>query len=178
MVVESTHLKLLPARKDNFHPKIQRAVDSMIHCIIDLVVKYKGEISIKRVEEVTGMRNISSQFTADIIRYMSKEGVIEIRNERIRGSVATLTEVLEQAKTRLPKNHGKPWSEDDMVRLAELRLDKLTNSDIAIKLERTEQSIQMQCSLLRKSFRLIPIIERNKVVREFVSVTKSPNPEI
>jgi len=176
MVVESTHLRLLPSKVDSFHPKIQRAVDSIVRCVIDLVVRYKGDISIKKVEEVTGMRNISTSFTADIIRYMAKEGVVEIRSNRIVGSVAKLTQILEQEKTLLPDNHGKPWSETDIIRLAEMKMDQMSNYIIGQKLERTEQSVQMQTSILRKSFRLIPVIERNKVVRDFVSITKSPNP--
>ncbi len=172
-----TYLRLLPS-KDTFHPKVQRAVDNICRCVIDLVVRHKGDVSIKLVEEHTGLKNISTQWTADILRFMAKEGVIEIRKNRVVGSVAKLTQIIEQEKTKLPKNHGKPWSEDDYVRLAERKISGNDMFTIAKLLKRTESSVQMQCSLLRKAFRLIPIIEKNKVVRDFVSTPKSPNPKV
>lgn len=176
MVVESSYLKLVKTR-DSFHPKVQRAVDNICHCIIDLVVRHRGDVSMKKVEEATGMKNISVNFAADIIKYMAKEGIVEIRSGRIVGNVAKLTMILEHEKTFLPAKHGKPWSEDEYVQLAELHKYGLSKTEIAKKMGRTVSSIDMQASLIRKAYRLIPIIEKHSIVRLFASVQKSPNPK-
>lgn len=173
---QRNHLVLLPS-KDAFHPKIQRSIDNIVRCIIDLVVRYKGQVSLKRVESHTGLKNVSLNWTADIVRYMAKEGIIEIRGTSIVGSVAKLTEIIEQAKTSLPKKHEKLWSENDYIKLSELQLDDRKKSAIAKLMGRTEHSINIQSTILRKAYRLIPIIERNKVVRDFASKPKSPNPK-
>lgn len=174
--MEERHLKLVHS-KDSFDPKIQRALDNIFGCIIDIVVGHKGEVSLQRVESITGLKKIGKTITADMIRYMVKEGIVELRGNTIRGNIAKLTEILEQYKTNLPEKHGKPWSEDEYVQLAEMKLNKKDTAFIVSKLERTGKSVSMQMSLLRKAFRLIPIIERHKSVRDFVSVPASPNPK-
>ena len=173
--MQEVYLKIL-TRKDLFHPKVRLAVDSMTRCIIDIIVRHKGVVYIKQMEDVTGLKHISKTFTVDMIRYMAKEGIVEIRDDKIIGNVPKMTQILEQQKTRLPDNHGKPWSEMDYVRLAQMMIDKRGIRFIAPILKRTERSVQMQVTLLRKAYRLIPMIERNKALRDFLSEPASPNP--
>lgn len=160
-----------------FHHQVQRGLKKISHCIIDLIVRNDGETSLTHVEEYTGLNNISNTITADILIWMMKDDLIKIENDIITGNVEKLTKILEQAKTRLPSNHGKPWSEDDYVRLAELKLAKEDDPIIAKKMDRTEKSVAMQSTMLHKAYRLIPIIQKYETVREFVREPVSPNPE-
>ena len=76
----------------------------------------------------------------------------------------------------LPERYGKPWNEHEFETLAELQLGNISVTAIAKKMDRTTQSVSMQSSLLRKAYRLIPMIERNRTIRDFASIPVSPNP--
>lgn len=163
-----------------FHEQVERGLRKISHCIIDLIVKNDGEVPIELVEEWTGLKNVSLQITADILLWMSREGIIQINGNDesgiVSGDVEELTKILEQVKTNLPNNHGKPWSEMDYVILSELKLAETDDAIIAKKLDRTEKSVSMQATMLHKAFKLIPIIEKYETVREFVRTPVSPNP--
>lgn len=159
------------------HPKVARAMNNITNCIIDLIVRNRGEVFLQQIERYTGLNNISNTITADIIRWMVKDNIIRLENDRVVGSVASLRKILEQSKTKLPAHHGKPWSEMDYILLSELGLAKTPMNIIAQKLGRTESSCEMAATLLRKAYRLIPLIKKDKTVRDFASQQVSPNPE-
>lgn len=172
----NAELRLIDSNKD-LHPKVQRAMDNIMHCIIDMVVRYRGQISVSQIEKLTGLKSIGVYITADILKYMAKQGLIEIRGGYIWGSVAKLTEIKEQAKTNLPLKHNKLWEEDDYVVLCEKMIAKENVDEIAKSMNRTTKSVRKQATALRKAYKLIPIIERHSVVRSFASKQKSPNPK-
>ena len=49
------------------------------------------------------------------------------------------------------KNHGKPWNEDENIKLRRLVRDGLSNETISEKMERSPKSIQMQRERIFKS---------------------------
>lgn len=162
------HLRLLPT-KDEFHPKIQRAVDNIIRCIIDIVVANKGKVSLKKIETITGLNKISNTLTADVIRYMIKQGVIELRRDVVFGDVSKLTQVIERRNLNQPKMHQRIWTESDYIHLCEMKLEKKNPSVISKKLGRTKHSIGQQVSLLKKAYQLAPLFTKYKIVRDYIT---------
>lgn len=147
-------------------------------CIIDFIVQENGETTLKRIGDYTGIKKICTELTVCLLKQLQSASILILRPDgTVLGSIAKLTRIIEQEKTTLPNNHGKPWSENDIVLLAELSEEGRIIPHIAKKLHRTESSVTMTTSTLRKAYRLIPIIEKYKVVRDFASKQVSPNPE-
>jgi len=159
------------------HPQVERGLRVINLCIIDFLISQNGESNLDAVEKYTGLHHINTNIVADMIRFMVEEGSFILRNGKITASVAKLKLMVEQEKTLLPKRHCKLWSEEDYIRLSQLQIEKTPALEIANRMSRTEQSISMQSTLLRKAFRLIPIIENNSIVRDFASIQVSPNPK-
>lgn len=165
-------------REKNFHPQVGKAVKLIARCIIDLVIYHKGAVHLKIVEKHTGLNKISTNFTADILRFMHSENVIEINNNIVSGSVARLQRMIEQDKMLLPSSHGKLWEENDYIKLAELSLSGVHLSVVARKLNRTKNSVDMSATLIRKAYKLIPIIQKCTAVKDFASKQVSINSKV
>lgn len=164
--MQQAHLKLVSSNAQ-FHPKVQRAIDNITRCIIDVLVRKGGRTTLRYIEDYTGLKNIGINTTSDILRWMVKQGVIEIRGEAIIGDVKQLTRIIEREKSLLPSQCGTAWTEDEYVELCEMMLAKMKYPDIAKRLQRTEMSVKKQIHIIRKAYKFIPYIERNKVIREF-----------
>ncbi len=164
-------------KRNKMNTQIEDGFKKVTHCIIDFMIKADGKSDLKTIEVYTGMHSISVGITADILHWMMRDKILKINNSGIvTGSVAHLSMIIEQNKTVLPHKHNKLWSEEDYIQLCELKLTGEHNHIIAKKMNRTEKSVGMQATLVRKAYRLIPIIERNNVIREFASNFVSPNP--
>ncbi len=161
-----------------FHPQVEQAIKQITHCIIDLIIEHKGSVSLQIIEEYTGLKNISINFCADILRYMHSENIIEIQNGIVISSVGKLRHILEQEKPLLPAKHGQLWGENDYVKLAELSLSGVHLSIIAKKLDRTQNSVDMSATLIRKAYKLIPIIQKYTTVKNFASKQISLNSKV
>ncbi len=164
-------------RPEGVHNKVWSGYKNIAFCIIDYLVKQGGVTNLRNIEQHTGLKKIGVQWAADVLRLLAKEGNITLEGSTVIADIEKLTAILEQAKTNLPKNYGKPWSEDDIVVMCSLALDKMDVHNIAKRLERTEKAVLLCMSRLRFAYRLIPIIDRNSVVRDFASNQKTPNPK-
>ncbi len=159
------------------HPQVERAVKLILLCIIDFVVKNEGKTTLEALDAHTGLKNIGTKWCADCLRLLVEEGILELNGTEVTGSVPDLTAILEQEKTVLPYNYGKPWSESDTALLCELHMAGNKDVIVAQKLDRTEGSVTLQLSAGRKAYRMIPWIERNSIIAECFSEQVSPNPE-
>ncbi len=145
------------------------------------MVKEKGVTTLSKIESHTGLNNISATLTADFLMLLKQEDIIVI--DRTNGAwnviadVAKLTQIKEQVKTPLPRNYGKPWSDNDVLIMCELHYNGSHPHQIGLKLERTENSISMALSILRKAYKWMPLIKKYAVVRHVASEKVSPNPE-
>jgi len=162
---------------EGLNPKVERGYRLINCCIIDFIVKEKGSTTFSKIEFHTGLKQNQLRWAVDILVNLRNAGIVNIKGENVTASVTKLTQIMEQEKTQLPNNYGKPWSENDAIILCELANDGVKPAIIAQKLERTEGSISMELTFWRKTGRAIPWIERNKSIRDFVNKHTSPNPE-
>lgn len=161
------------------HKTAERGISLINTCILNFLIEKEGDTTTKEVEEYTGLNNISLQLVADLLKLMAKNKVLVIyTNGSIIANIETIKEIKEQSKTLLPNKHGKPWSEDDYVRLCTLKLEDVSDAEIGIKMNRTQKSVAMQATMIRKAYRLIPMIKRNPVIQEFAERFVSPNSKV
>lgn len=166
--------KMIPG---GLSPKTERGYRIINNDIVGFIIKEKGDTSLGRIEEHTGLKEHNINTAADILVYLHNQGIITIDSDRVIASVARLTHIQEQENTELPDNHNKLWTEDDTVILCELANAKKNNYKIAQKLRRTESSVSQQKSDLRKGFRMIPWIKRNPSIKKFCENPVGPNPK-
>ncbi len=157
------------------HKKVQRALKLILFCVVDFVVAEQGFTTLKRIEHHTGLKKIGNSWTADCLRILSQNKLIRIAGDTITGDVAALTKIKEQEKTKLPKNYGKPWTEEETVVLCELNVAGHDDVYVARKLERTENSVTQRLTQGRLAYKMIPWIKRHSVVEECFGKFVSPN---
>jgi len=170
-------MKRLDSQFTRVNPKVKRGILLINLCILELVIKKNGKVSFIELEEHTGLKDISLYFLADLLKVLCAHKLLIKDGDFFTGNVAELTKVVAQEKTALPENHNKLWSEKECIQLAELKMQDESNDSIAVKMGRTESSVSITCTMLRKAYRLIPIINNNKTVLEFVKIPVGPNPK-
>jgi len=158
--------------------QIMKAVKLVNLSIIEFIVRKKGVTTIEDLEEFIGIKALSADLVANLLKILIKDNHLNMRGNNITGSVANLKKVMRDEQIILPAYYGHPWSEDDYVKLATLHMNGLPVHNIAKKMKRTEQSVRMQSSLLRKAYKLIEIVKNNPIVLEFVKTTSFPNVNI
>ena len=163
---------------EGLHLQVGRGYKLISFSIISFIIKERGKTTLGSIELHTGLGKAELSWAVDILLFLQKQGIVAIKGNRVTASVAKLAQLKEQEKINLPDNFGKPWSEDDTNILCEMSLDKKHPHKIAIKLKRTENSILMQQTFLRKTGRVMPWITRNPAIKVVVEKFVSPNPDI
>ena len=170
-------MKNLKKKYAKVHPQAAVGIKIINACITNFIIQEKGSTSVYAIEKYTGLKNISIHLVADLLKLMVANDIISIdRVGNIIGEMKTLTESLRQEKVHLPEKHKKLWTNGDYFRLAQLKMSGYSIELIAKNMNRTQQSVSMQATLLRKAYRLISLINENKLVRDFASIQVSPNP--
>jgi len=159
---------------DGVHPKAKRGVKQICFCILDFVVLKEGAVSYKEMASYTGLKTFSKSVLADILAKMNQYEILKVGNGLIQGDKLELLKIIPQPKTLLPENYGKPFSETDTLMLCELRLQDIPLFVIAQRLKRTEKSIDMQSSIIRKAGKMIPWVNKHSAIREFATTHVSP----
>jgi hypothetical protein len=160
------------------HEQVERAVKIILFCIVDYVVKEEGSTTLGSISGYTGLNKVGPEWTADALKILVNNNILTMNGNIVSGDVALLTKILEQEKTRLPINHGKPWSEHDYAILAEMGIQEARPTFIAQKMSRTESSVHMATSRIRFAYRAMPWIMENSALRKYASMQNSPNPEV
>lgn len=168
-------MKILNNSLRRMPQRVKTAIKIINLYILEIIVQNNGIVPLHVIEKLTGLNSISPYLVGDLIKMLVTTKLVTINDNIVNGDMEQLTKIIEQEKTHLPDNHGKPWSEDDIVQLSELKLQHQVNAIIAKKMDRTEQSVAMQATMIRKAYKLIPIIKRHKPVEVFASDFKSPN---
>ncbi|RLI66814.1 MAG: hypothetical protein DRO67_00125 [Candidatus Asgardarchaeum californiense] len=145
--------------------------------IISILVKERGTATLDFIEKETGLKAESLKWAADILLFLQSKKILTIKENIVAADLAKIQAIREQEKTLLPDNYGKPWSENDTAILCEMSLADKHPHEIALKLKRTEKAVLMRQTFLRNVGRTIPWVDRNPIIKEFVEVFKSPNPE-
>jgi hypothetical protein len=158
--------------------EVQKAIKLINLSIISFLISKKGVATIEEVEIFTDLNKVSINLVADLLKILEAEKHIRLNGSVISSSVADLKKVMRDEQINLPSCHGNPWSAEDYVTLAELAMNGIPIFNIAKKMNRTEQSVRMQASLLRKAYKLIEIVKNNPIVLEFVKTTSFPNPVV
>lgn len=160
------------------HEQVERGIHKIELCIIDFIIKRSGNTTVQKVANFTGLANIGDQITAEILVYMCRKGIIEISLDsfEISGDLTRLTNILIQDKAKLPEKHMQMWTDQEIVQLCELHMEGVALAEISHKLQRTEGSITKMLNRIRLAYRIIPIIEEYRCVREFCEQFASPKP--
>jgi hypothetical protein len=163
-----------PSKK--MSPRSGRAI-KLVHIeLTEFLLKSNGLASVAKLEKFTGLNQVSLDLVANVLNSMKKDSIVDIVGDVIICDIGKLKEIKEQGKTDLPPNHNKLWTDLDYVTLAECKLQKMPTCMIAEKLGRTEKSVEESATLLRKSYRLIPLIAKFPVIKEFCESFVSPKP--
>jgi len=158
--------------------QVLKAVRLINLAIIEFIIRKDGVTSVEALEEFISIKELSTDLVANLLKILVEDGYIEVVGNVISGSVAGLKKIMRDEQIALPGCYGHPWSEDDFIELSEMQMKGIPVHNIAKKMKRTEQSIRLQASSLRKAYKLIEIVKRNPIVLEFVKTTSFPNVNI
>jgi len=158
--------------------RVAKAIKLINLSIIEFIVSRKGKTTITELEEFINIKELSTDLVANLLKILVKENNLKIDGDKLIGSVANLKKIMRDEQISLPSCFGHPWSEDDYIELSRLQMDGIPVHNIAAKMKRTEQSVRMQSSSLRKAYKLIPIVKNNPIVLDFVKTTSFPNVNI
>jgi|GEM_PF-4251291 len=169
-------MKKLEQVLTKLNPQVERAFRSICINIVNFILTKKGKTTLAEIEAHTGLHNINTALVANILQLMSESGTVSIFESDVSASVVRLEQYLKDNKATLPSEYNKLWTDKEYVALAKFKLLGTDNKSIAKELNRTTKSVEMQQTLLRKAYRLISIIEKNSIVKEFASISTTPKP--
>lgn len=158
--------------------QVIKAVKLIKLSMVGFLIEKNGNTTVSEIESFIGIKNLSTDIVANLLKIMVNDGHIKINGSDITSSVANLKKIMRDEQIILPSCHGNPWSEADYIKIAKLQMDGVPINRISVLMNRTERSVSMQSTLLRKAYRLIEIVENNPIVSEFVKTTGHPKAEV
>lgn len=144
--------------------------------IIDFIVKRKGETTFKEIEEHTQLVKVSKSLVVDVLKFLASHSLIRVSGSTVSGDIDKLTEMMEQERIHLPENHNKLWKFSEDEKLAELKIQKLPNSVIALDLKRTENAVKERAQAYRIGKEILHNIEKSEIIRTWLEIPVSPKP--
>lgn len=163
-------MKELKSAYRRLHPQINSAMILITLCILEYIIIKDGKVTVKSLEDHTQLKSVSLYLLADILKILTENNIISIQNDIIYADIDKLNEIVEQEKIKLPAKHNMLWEDKELINLASMKIKEMSVKEIAKKLNRTEKSITYQTTLLRKAYRMIPLIEKNNVIKEFAEM--------
>lgn len=64
------------------HPKVERALKLLRFCIIDLLINSGGKLSVKDLEKWTGLLEVGPHITTEVVFYMARLGILNVKDVR------------------------------------------------------------------------------------------------
>lgn len=147
--------------------------------IIQNLVNMKGKMPLALLESKIGLQSINPTMINSLLIVMRSNKLVFMEHGIVYAmDIKKLMLVIEQEKTVLPENHNKLWSEAHIITTCEMKIAKRSNREIAKTLKRTQNSVCLQWTHLKKGYMLIPVIKNNKVVLEALemAIKDTPNP--
>lgn len=156
--------------------QVRRAIKLLESVIIDHLIKGNGRLTVLELSRLTGLFDIGPHIAADVVAYMARNGVLKVEGGSVYADVAKLQRILNETKIKLPLNHYKKWADDDILILCEMTVAGNHPNIIAKKLKRTENAVGKMITRLKLAYRLIPMIQEHKIIREACEKIKTYSP--
>lgn len=158
-------------------PRVERAIELLKLVIIDLLINSDGRLTIKELELWTGLLEVGPHITTEVVSYMARMGMLNIREGVITADISKLRLIKNKAKIKYPENHNKMWDDESIILLCEMALRGQSDYEIAKKLKRTENAILEMKGRLRFVWKTMPLVQSSKAVYTFCETTTKPKPD-
>lgn len=150
------------------HPKAAYGIRIIEECILDFIQE-KKTATFAEIEHHVGLQKISLDIVVNLLKILMDEKLITITNARVMANKDAIAIYKKKNSVLVPKKHHRIWSDEEYVDLALMKMNQNEIGKIAKFLGRTVQSVNMQLCMLRKAVALMPLIEKNEIMKKFLT---------